>query len=56
MNSDLLQKQKLLQDFQARLDSIIEFLDDYPEDYIDLQKELIKVSYTNKMKLEWLHV
>jgi len=54
MNNDILQKQKLLQDFQTKLDGLIEFFNEYPEDYIGFQRELTKVCKQNKMNLEYL--
>lgn len=55
MNNDILQKQKLLQDFQTKLDGLIEFFNKYPEDYLDFQRELTKVCKHNKMNLEYLN-
>lgn len=54
MNNDLLYKQKLLQDFQTKLDGLIEFFNRYPEDYLDFQRELAKVCKQNKINLRYI--
>lgn len=54
MNEDLIQKQKLLQDFQIKLDNIIEFFKKYPDDYINLQKELNKTIEQNNRNLQYI--
>lgn len=54
MNKDLIQKQKLLQEFQIKLDDIIEFFKQYPDDYINLQKELHNTMAQNKRNLQYI--
>lgn len=54
MNEDLIQKQKLLQDFQIKLDDIIEFFKQYPDDYINLQKELHNTITQNRRNLQYI--
>lgn len=54
MKDDLVQKKILLQDFKIMLDDMMNFFKKYPDDYVNLQKELCKAIDQNNRNLEYI--